>query len=305
MSAVMPTGPRWVAVRQHRRALWVLAAAIAVSFPALVALRLLANRPTGALPRSWQSLERSVMDLASTGMLFLPLLAGAFVAGPMVAREWESGTHRLALTQSTSPRAWLASKVVVAAAVWVVAAALFIGVYRFGWSRVADTYGFSWADRGPYEATGPVLVAYGLLAIALGAVVGQLVRRTVPAMAVTGLVTGLVMLVMGHLRWSLVPVRTVATPFSAYPDQQVPSDAFLRDAGFTTGSGGRLPGWICFERSGDAGVCPADLDIVGRYADFHPHAHYWWTQLVEGSIVLVLAAAAGYAAFRILRGRYA
>ncbi|NUL15185.1 ABC transporter permease, partial [Streptomyces lunaelactis] len=145
--------------------------------------------------------------------LFLPLLVGAFVAGPMVARELESGTWRLALTQSTTAKAWLGSKVLVAAAVSVLGSVALIGIYRLGWIAVRGTWQLRWADRGPYEATGPVLIGYCLLGVALGALVGQLVRRTLVAMALTGLLTGLVLLVLGALRWSFLPVVTGTVPF--------------------------------------------------------------------------------------------
>ncbi|MEV7591923.1 ABC transporter permease [Streptomyces sp. NPDC089922] len=303
MSTLTLKGPHWVTVRQHRRTLWALPAAAAVAFVTLAALRRLAQNGADLYPGSPDGPLRSVMSFAGVAMLLLPLIVGAFVAGPMVARELESGTYRVALTQSSTPRAWLAAKITVAAAAAVGSAAVLSGIYRFGWSPLDGTHQFSWADRGPYESIGTVVPAYCLLGVAVGALVGQLARRTLPAMAVTGLVTGLVMLVLSTLRWSFLPVRTVTGPLTGAPPMP-PTGAFMKDVGLTTASGGRLPGGTCFEHTRRLTDCPADLDVAGRYADYHPAAHYWPTQSIETALVLALAALALWGAFRVLRARH-
>ncbi|EFL19223.1 hypothetical protein [Streptomyces sp. C] len=308
MSTPALKGPYWATVRQHRHAAWALTALTAAGLAAVAALRLWVGAPPGsdgpfAFPARAYNLLRLCMEYAGTGLLLLPPLAGAFVAGPMTARELESGTWRLALTQSTTPRAWLGAKVLVAGAVSVVAAAALVLVYRLGWSRVSSTHQLTWADRGPYEATGPVLAAYCLLGVALGVLVGQLVRRTVAAMAVAGLLTGLVLLGLGSLRWSFMPTQTSTIPFGDSTMRLTPPDSLMTDTGLITSSGARLPEYACFERTRNMGDGPADLNVTAWYAEFHPASHYWPTQLIETAVVLALAAAALYAAFRVLRAR--
>ncbi|MEU9084512.1 ABC transporter permease [Streptomyces sp. NPDC048357] len=303
MSALTLKGPRWVTVRQHRRALWALPAAVAASLAFVVALRWWAGNPAHLLWTVPDGPLRVGMEYAGMAMLFLPLLLGAFVAGPMVARELESGTYRLALTQSTTPRAWLAAKITVAAVAAAACSAALAGVYRLGWAPLEGTYQFSWADRGPYEALGTVLVAYCLLGVAVGALAGQLVRRTLAAMAVTGLVTGLVMALLGALRWSFLPVRTLTTSVVERGVPMPPGDSLMMDTGLITASGGRLPEW-CFGRSDRSDGCPGDLDVAGWYVDYHPATHYWPTQSIETAVVLVLAALALWAAFAVLRTRH-
>lgn len=308
MSAFTLKGPYWVAARLHRRVLWAVPAVVAAGLAAVVALRAWANDPDSATryivdPNHGYNLLRLCMEFAGTGLLFLPLLTGAFVAGPMLARELESGTWRLALTQSTTPKAWLGSKVLAAAAVSVLGAAALVGVYRLGWTPVAGTYQLHWADRGPYEASGPVLVASCLLGVAVGALVGQLIRRTLTAMAVTGLVTGLALLGLGLVRWSLLPLRTSTLPLDGNINRLVPPDALMVDSGLFTASGERLPEYACFERTQNLSDCPADMNVTARYAEFHPASHYWPTQLLESAILLALTAVFLYAAFRVLRTR--
>ncbi|MCX4960659.1 ABC transporter permease [Streptomyces virginiae] len=310
MSGLTLKGPYWVAARQHRRALWAVPAVVAAGLVAVVALRIWAGAAdTGGAGAAWTNdghlLLRICMEQAGRGLLFLPLLVGAFVAGPMTARELESGTWRLALTQSTTPKAWLGSKVLVAATVSLLGSAALVAVYRIGWARVSGTYRFHWADHGTYEATGPVLVAYCLLGVALGVLVGQLVRRTLAAMALTGMLTGLVMLVLGALRWSILPVETGTVPLSGHASQVMPSSALIMDTGLVTSIGERLPDYACFERTQNRVICPPDLDVIGRYADFHPVSHYWPTQLIESSLVLALAGVALFAALRLVGARRA
>ena len=46
-----------------------------------------------------------------TALVAIPLLAGMFWAAPLVSREYEAGTHRLAWTQSVSPLRWITMKI--------------------------------------------------------------------------------------------------------------------------------------------------------------------------------------------------
>ncbi|MFF3014422.1 ABC transporter permease subunit [Streptomyces sp. NPDC057939] len=303
MSVLTLKGPHWVTVRQHRRALWALPAAVAASLVITVALRVAATPKRTLEPNIWYDALRSALEGAGRGMLILPVLVAAYVAGPMLARETESGTYRLALTQSTTPRAWLTSKIVVAAVVSATCAALMIGIYRLGWAPVSGSYQLSWADRGTYEATGPVVVAYCLLGVGVGAVVGQWIRRTLPALLVAGTVTGLVLVVFGFLRWSVLTPVTITAPLTGHPELEVPRSAFMMESGLLKGTGERLPSWGCATPSDEFGACAPDLQVTGRYADYHPYAHYWLTQLIETATVLALAALALHTAFRVLRAR--
>ncbi|GGT55394.1 ABC transporter permease [Streptomyces purpureus] len=298
-----PTGPRWVVVRQHRTALWTAAAAVAASAALVTALRMWDDAVPGTNQDNGYALLRIGMDYAAMLLLALPLLIGAFVAGPMVARELESGTYKLALTQSVTPRRWLASKLVIAVTVTAVGTLALMGVFALGRSRVANEYLFSWDERGTYEATGTVLLSYCLLAVAVGALVGQLVRRTLVAMAATGVVLGVVQLVLTALRWDFLPVRTLTGPYGA--DLLVPDEGLYMDSGLISTSGQRLPGWYCPEPLTENGICRSDVDIAAQYIDYHPASHFWPTQLIETGIVLALTALVLAAAFKVLRARHA
>ncbi|MEU9864268.1 ABC transporter permease [Streptomyces sp. NPDC047971] len=315
MSAVALKGTPWVTVRQHRRALWATGAAVALSLAVIAGLRLWdAAYPDRYVENGlWVPADdnhaygmlRVAMEYAGVGMVLLPLVVGAFVAGPLIARELESGTYRLALTQSVSPAHWLRAKLLTLTVPALAAMLALMAIHRIGWGRVSGTWQLHWSDRGPYEATGIVLVAYVLLAVAVGALLGQLIRRTVVAMAATGLVTGLVLAVLGALRWDFLPVETMTGPARSDSDMLVtPEDSLNMGYGLVDASGARLPGWFCEPDAVPAAACRSDIQVTGQYADYHPAAHFWPTQLIETGIVLALAALALFAAFRVLRARH-
>ncbi|MDT9693268.1 ABC transporter permease subunit [Streptomyces sp. P9(2023)] len=305
MTTISLKGPYWVTVRQHRRVLILAAAAVALSLVSMAWLRYWDSRTVGLDRDHGHALLRAGMDWAATGFLFVPLLVGGFVAGPLIARELESGTYKLALTQSVTPSRWLASKLLVAGAVTLAGTLVLVGTFRLGWGNVGSSYRFQWYDQGVFEASGPVLVAYGLLALAVGAVLGQLIRRTVVAMAAAGAVTGVVLLVLSTLRWDWLAVRTATAPFTSGNSAMalVPADARLADTGLLTSSGERLEGWFCAEPF-DPALCRDDVTVASYFADYQPASYYWPLQLIETGIVLALAALALLAAFRILRTRH-
>ncbi|MFI6423214.1 ABC transporter permease [Streptomyces sp. NPDC050842] len=305
MSTLTLKGPYWVTVRQYRRTLRLVGGGVLLSLVLMLWLRYWDGQTTGTNQDNGHAVLRIAMDWASTAMLLLPLFVGAFVAGPLVARELESGTYKLALTQSVTPARWLGTKLLVAGATTVAATAVLIGVYRLGWANFTDAaWSFLWYEPGTYVATGPVVLAQAMLALGLGALIGQLVRRTVTAMAFTGLVTGLVLLVVGQLRWSLMPVKTLTGPLTEGITAALLVTSRETGSGLITTSGERLPAHACFERTEQWGVCPADMNVAGQYWDYHPVSHYWPIQLIETGILLALAALAAYAAFRVLRARH-
>ncbi|HEY1761793.1 MAG TPA: hypothetical protein VGG17_04280 [Acidimicrobiales bacterium] len=112
----------------------------------------------------------------------LAALIGLFWGAPLVAREFDTGTYRLAWTQSASRTRWLVSKLAIGAIATVITAGLFTLMATW-WSspldRVNDTP-FSY-----FDTRGLAPIGYALFAFALGAALGALVRRLIPAMVLT------------------------------------------------------------------------------------------------------------------------
>ncbi|MFF9016518.1 ABC transporter permease subunit [Streptomyces sp. NPDC014870] len=304
MSSLPLKGPYWVTVRQHRKALRLAGGAVVLGLASMAWVRFWDSRAVG-LDDPGHGPLRAAMDLAATTLHFLPLLVAVFVAGPLIARELESGTYKLALTQSVTPTRWLASKLLVAGVVTVVGTLVLVGAFRLGWGGVAGSFRFQWYDQGVFDASGPVLVAHVLLALGIGAVLGQLIRRTVVAMAASGVVTGAVLLALNGLRWEWLPVRTATADFTAGDGivALIPESAAPGDSGLLTDTGARLEGWYCSEPVNPA-LCRSDVSVTSHFADYHPVSQYWPLQLIETGVCLALAALALFAAFRILRRRH-
>jgi hypothetical protein len=113
-----------------------------------------------------------------------PVLAGLFFGAPLVAAEAEAGTTQFAWMQSVTRRRWLAVKVgwmLLAAAVWGGA----ISALVTWWEGPNNALQLNMFDPGRFDIMGIVPVAYSLFAMALGIAAGTLLRRTLPAIAVT------------------------------------------------------------------------------------------------------------------------
>jgi energy-converting hydrogenase Eha subunit C len=310
MSALTTPRPRlrgitWLVVHQHRRLLTVTAALLTVAAVVTAGLRIAYGTSSyddgGLFTRfAYQGGLSALADFLANGALLLPLLVAAVVAGPVIGRELESGTYKLAWSQSLPPVRWFTAKIAVPAAAVAVTTVGLTVLFRILWGPVTWDYRLSWYERQVFLASGPTLLAYGLLAVAVGALAGLLVRRTLVAMSVAGLATGTVMVVMAALWGRLWPSVTVerqnTDPGGRY-------DAFVLDRGLLTSTGERLPESLCFEPGYEA--CLARHDVTGVLQEHHPFSHLWPLQLVETGIVLALAAAAVYAALRIFRRRHA
>jgi hypothetical protein len=136
----------------------------------------------GSVTQTFQGSDKILQHLIQVGGVLLPALLGAFWGAPLVAREFESGTFRLAWTQSVSRIRWLLSKLAVVALAAVVTEAIFTTMATW-WARPLDHLNnvpFSVFDTRDVAPLG-----YGLFAVTLGVVIGLLVRRTVAAMALT------------------------------------------------------------------------------------------------------------------------
>ncbi|MBD0712466.1 MULTISPECIES: ABC transporter permease subunit [unclassified Streptomyces] len=312
MSTLALKGVYWVTVRQHRRTLWLAGALVLLALLVIGALRIWDARTPDmytdgdhrlfGVYGSGLDLLRGAMQSMSTGMIALPLLVGLFVAGPLIAREFESGTYRLSLTQSVSPAAWFRGKLLTATALALGTALLLTAVYLIGWPRVSGSWKTNWWNPGPYLVTGTTLTAYLLLAIAIGALAGLLIRRTLLAMAATGGVTGLIMGVFYAFRWDILALET-ATAAPGEPLDPSGTGMYVHQ-GLISASGERLPGWFCFDNTPDV-PCRTDEKVVAQFLDYHPRSHFWPTQLIETTILLTLTALALLAAFRVLRARHA
>ncbi|PTA47877.1 ABC transporter permease subunit [Micromonospora sp. RP3T] len=283
-------------------------------------------------------LAQLAVDYENTSLYLAALLApvpgllGMFWGAPLVARELEAGTQRLVWNQSVTRRRWLAVKLTVvglaAMAVTGVAAALV-------------TWAMSPVDRAADNRFSTVLfgarnlapVAYAVFAVVLGVLIGLVVRRTVPAMAVTALVFVVVQFLVPNLvRPHLMPAEHVTLPMTASAINQARGlggitgapvvkgltlpDAWITDASeLRTRDGTPLDRAIfdgCFTDPprtgaaegpfGDTATCLADHDLHVDVA-YQPVARYWSVQWLESGCYLALAGLLAAVAFRRVQRR--
>ena len=115
-------------------------------------------------------------------VLVAPGLIGMFWGAPLVAREFEDGTFRLAWTQGVTRTRWMAVKLAVVGLASMAAAGLLSLVVSW-WSGPLDRAGLN--QFATFDQRGIAPIGYAAFAFTLGVLAGALIRRTLPAMFVT------------------------------------------------------------------------------------------------------------------------
>jgi hypothetical protein len=132
------------------------------------------------------------------GVLYLaPALIGVFWGAPLITRELEANTFRLAWTQSVTRSRWIAVKL-GAIGLATMATAGLLSLITSWWAGPVDrALPLAGGDVGKglgafgtlspllFGARGIAAVGYAAFAFALGVTAGVLIRRTLSAMAVT------------------------------------------------------------------------------------------------------------------------
>ncbi|MEV6311704.1 hypothetical protein AB0M10_24265 [Streptomyces sp. NPDC051840] len=321
MSATLTTlrGPARVVVRQHRWTLRVAGGLAVLAAFGMIAVALRSSHvvevfeatgcsPDGGTGRACDQTARNYWDSVSrydwflgnfaSALRFLPVLFGAFVAGPLIARELESGTFRTAWTQSVSPARWLAAKLAVPTVLVLAGSTALAAVLHWARNHSGTPRSPEWYSADAFATTGTVPAAQLLFGLGVGVLTGLLVRRALLALALSGFATGAVVTVFTYGRGLLWPRNTVTGR-----TLNVQENMWWVETGHLTSGGARLPDDVCAGSTSATGYnrCLADHDITGSYVDYHPQSHFWPLQLVETGILLALAALALALAFRVLR----
>ena len=129
-------------------------------------------------------LDKPLTGLLGPALLAIPALLGMFWGAPLVARELESGTFRLAWTQSVTRQRWLTVRVALVGTAALAVAGLASWLVSW-WFAPLDAVNMDRFDPSVFGARGIVAIGYAGFAFALGVATGALTRRTLPAMAAT------------------------------------------------------------------------------------------------------------------------
>jgi hypothetical protein len=261
---------------------------------------------------------------ASIALLYLvPALIGVFWGAPLVARELEAGTHRLVWNQSVTRNRWLAVKLGVLGLASMATAGLFSLAVSWSAHRV-DQVAMDRIEPMLFGTRGVVPIGYAAFAFVLGVTAGVVIRRTLPAMAVTlAVYAGSVIAMTFSLRGHLLPAKHLTVPLDT--DR-------IREFGMSPGGRIRvvaapdMPGaWILSNRtitpSGRTFTGPSDPVYCGRELSprsciewvgtlglrqdltYQPGSRFWALQWTETGIFLALAALLIVLSFWWLRRR--
>jgi hypothetical protein len=242
-------------------------------------------------------------------MYVLPAVIGIFWGAPLLARELETGTHRLAWNQSVTRTRWLAAKLLIAGT----ATAATTGLLSWAVTTWAHRIDSATGDRITpmvFGARGIVPIGYALFAFALGVTAGMLIRRTVPAMAATLAGYAAVAVMMPQwIRAQLVPASHSTSPLdmSELDQLNIDLDGSMRVVSGIVPEGA----WVLTNQTitptGEVFTGPANWDTCGPEASsqaceewvgslglrqelsYHPANHFWPLQWIETGILLTVA----------------
>jgi ABC-type transport system involved in cytochrome c biogenesis ATPase subunit len=226
-----------------------------------------------------------VGSIMNVPLLAIPGLLGVIVGAPLLGRELERGTWRLAWSQTVPRTRWLVTKlglvtgglVVFGAAVTVVVAWSHAPLYRVT-SRLQPV---------PFNGDGLTFTASLLCAFGLAVLAGLLLRNTIAA------------IVVAYIGWE-IPTTVVALMGGPI---HIPAPAVMR-----IGCPARCPG-------ASASAVPPVTGHLGDYVlgvtrtggelvvSYLPASRFWIEQLIEGGLYLAVAVAALGAAVWLLHRR--
>lgn len=131
---------------------------------------------------NYLSRDRLLQDLGDA-VIIVPALIGIFWGAPLVARELETGTHRLVWMQGVTRKRWLAVKLGLVGLAAVATSGLLSLMFTW-WSTPFDRINGN-QFTSVFDQRGVAPIGYAVFGFVLGVTAGILIRRTLPAMAAT------------------------------------------------------------------------------------------------------------------------
>lgn len=252
------------------------------------------------------------VQVALIGALLLgvPALIGAFWGAPLITRELEEKTDRLVWNQSITRTRWLTVKLTLLTLISMAVTGLYSLLLTWSASRYDELIGERFGAL-TFASRNIAPIGYTAFAFLLGTVIGLLVRRTLPAMALTLALFAVIQVVMPiALRQHLMTPVTSTVKLDA---ESISRADFM---GFGEGgaeiAGYTMPGaWSltsssqvfnadgtpytaeqaeqCGQSDPQAGMaCTARLNLHFSYT-YQPADRYWRFQWIELSAFLGLS----------------
>jgi ABC-type transport system involved in multi-copper enzyme maturation permease subunit len=225
----------WVTWRQHRFALGGVAALLGALALYMWIAGLQVHHAyaiaTACHPASSYACQNQVINFNTaygptaytfaTLLQVVPALIGAFVGAPVLARELETGTFRYAWTLGVGRRRWTLAKLTLLSVAVTAATGAFSLLFSWYYQPFFADGGNIPLDPKLFDLHGVAFAAWTLAAFAIGALMGVLIRRVVPAIAATlAAVAGLLFVARLYLQQHyiapLIAMSPVNPPLSAW-----------------------------------------------------------------------------------------
>jgi uncharacterized protein YneF (UPF0154 family) len=219
----------WVTWRQHRFALGGVAALLGALALYLWMTGLQVHHAyaaaTACHPASSYVCQNQVINFdtaygpttytIATLLHVVPALIGAFVGAPVLARELETGTFRYAWTLGVGRRRWTLAKLMPLAIIVAAVTALFSLVFSWYYQPFFADGSNIPLDPRLFDLHGVTFAAWTLAACAIGALMGLLIRRVVPAIAATlAAIAGLLFVARLYLQQHYMAPLIAKNPFN-------------------------------------------------------------------------------------------
>jgi hypothetical protein len=321
----------WVTWRQHRVALggaavllgglavwlWRVGSSAHQAYAAAAACHPASSSACGLLVGNFIG-SMSTGQNISIVLQVVPALIGAFVGAPVLAREMETGTFRYAWTLGFGRWRWALAKLVLLGVAVAAAAGAFSLLFSW-YYQPFFTQTFSGNVQIPLGTTvfdlhGVAFAAWTLAAFAIGALAGMLIRRVVPALAVTlAIYAGLAVAAGGYLREHYITPLLVK-------NGSPPSSAWIISQQWYGKNGQPVPGTTLAQAlqqgapqlaGGGKGGIP-ESPFVNQWlvqhgftlwTTYQPGSRFWPFQWIEGGWLLGLSALLIAAAIWLVRRR--
>jgi hypothetical protein len=242
-------------------------------------------------------IQGGAAQTVSSLMFAVPVLLGAFIGAPLLARELESGTFRFAWTQGAGRTRWALSTLVLPAVLLVAAMGAFTALFYWYFHPFLEDGQVSEMLPLAFALLGVAFAAWTLFAYALAAFLGTVFSRIVPAMAVTlvvyiALAIGTATAVRQHYEapamlagWNGSAGRGwVISSWLKAPNGQVLSQSEQLSLSQ------HLPASVQNSQSPDAFTNWLAQHGYTTWQSIQPDSRFWPFQLIEGGWLLAVSA---------------
>jgi hypothetical protein len=189
-------GMLWVTWRQHRGLLISVAAIFVVAVAGTLVAGLKIHRDYAIVAAchpghsaacqqlaDWFHTDWHLGNIVRVALLAVTVLLAMLGGPPVVARELENGTYRYAWIQGIGRVRWTVAKLTILGSVVTIAALIVSQLFTWLFVPFLKTQELTVLAPAVFDTRGITYAAWTLTAFCLGAFLGTLIRRVLPAMA--------------------------------------------------------------------------------------------------------------------------